>query len=250
VERVLYQFPISHYCEKARWVLDYKRVPYRIHNQLPGLHALTNKRLTGSRTVPVLLDQGRAIGGSHAIALHLEACSPERRLIPASERARTRLAETVGYFDDIVGPAVRRYVYGLITARPALFREVFFAEYRGLAKLYGRLLALPVRKEIARMYKVHGRDANQLPELIRQAADRIERELPSGAHYLIDEALSLADITVASLLGPIVGPVGSPWAFELEIPAFQALRAELRGRPAGQYIADLYRQRHATAAPA
>ncbi|VAW80072.1 hypothetical protein MNBD_GAMMA15-1204 [hydrothermal vent metagenome] len=34
----LYQFPISHYCEKIRWALDYKGLPYTTINPLPGSH--------------------------------------------------------------------------------------------------------------------------------------------------------------------------------------------------------------------
>ncbi|MCP3675846.1 MAG: glutathione S-transferase family protein, partial [Gammaproteobacteria bacterium] len=41
----LYQFPISHYCEKIRWSLDYKNLDYKIINLLPGLHIKTTKKL-------------------------------------------------------------------------------------------------------------------------------------------------------------------------------------------------------------
>ena len=40
-ERILYQFPISHYCEKARWQLDHKGLAYRTRNLLPGLQIRT-----------------------------------------------------------------------------------------------------------------------------------------------------------------------------------------------------------------
>lgn len=61
-ERILYQFPISHYCEKTRWNLDAKGLPYEVRNLVPGVHVLVVKRLTGTRTVPVLVDQGKALG--------------------------------------------------------------------------------------------------------------------------------------------------------------------------------------------
>ena len=32
---VLYQFPISHYCEKVRWALAYKSISYQKINLLP-----------------------------------------------------------------------------------------------------------------------------------------------------------------------------------------------------------------------
>jgi glutathione S-transferase len=245
MERVLYQFPVSHYCEKVRWVLDHKGLPYRIHNQLPGPHAFMNRRRTGSPTVPVLLDEGRAIGGSHAIALHLEGARANKPLLPKSRAALALLDETVGYFDHVVGPAVRRYVYGLITARPAMFREVYFREYSKFGKAIGRVLALPARLAIASMYDVHAPSARALPDLIRSAADRVEQQLEGGAQYLLEDRLTLADVTVAALLAPMTGPAGSPWAFDLQIPEFQALRAELSARPAGAYVRRLYETRHA-----
>ena len=245
MERVLYQFPLSHYCEKVRWVLDHKGVTYRIHNQLPGPHAFMNRRRTGSPTVPVLVEQGKAIGGSHAIAMHLEAVGGDKPLLPKSRAAQTVLDETVSYFDHVVGPAVRRYVYGLITARPAMFSDVFFAGYSGVGQKLGRMMAFPVRKAIASMYDVRASSARALPELIRSAADRVEKQLEGGQRYLIEDRLTLADITVASLLGPMTGPVGSPWAFDLDLPEFAALKAELSARPVGEYLRRQYEMRHA-----
>ena len=49
---VLYQFPISHFCEKARWALDYKGLDYTTKNLLPGLHVKTTKKLAARSSVP------------------------------------------------------------------------------------------------------------------------------------------------------------------------------------------------------
>ncbi|MGR9114583.1 MAG: glutathione S-transferase N-terminal domain-containing protein [Gammaproteobacteria bacterium] len=32
----LYRFPVSHYCEKVRWALDYKQLDFQTKNLLPG----------------------------------------------------------------------------------------------------------------------------------------------------------------------------------------------------------------------
>ncbi|MEZ4340912.1 MAG: hypothetical protein R3B82_30175, partial [Sandaracinaceae bacterium] len=34
----------SHYCEKARWALDLRRVPYRERRYLPAMHLLATRR--------------------------------------------------------------------------------------------------------------------------------------------------------------------------------------------------------------
>lgn len=39
--RTLYQFPISHYCEKARSCLDVKGLTYSTRDLIPGLHLIT-----------------------------------------------------------------------------------------------------------------------------------------------------------------------------------------------------------------
>jgi glutathione S-transferase len=244
MKRVLYQFPISHYCEKVRWVLDHKGLDYRVYNQLPGPHVFINRWRSGSPTVPLLVEEGKAIGGSHMIALHLEAAGG-RTLLPKSPAARRLLDETVRYFDDVVGPAVRRYAYGFITARAQTFDEVFFGEYTGIARTIGRRVLAPiVRPAIGRMYDVRSPSARELPDVIRTAADRVEARLAGGASYLLEDTLTLADITVASLFAPMTGPPGSPWAFDLAIPELQSLRAELSARPIGVYIRERYATRH------
>ena len=50
----LFQFAFSHYNEKARWALDWKRVPHRRRSLLPGPHRPVVQRLTGQSQVPVL----------------------------------------------------------------------------------------------------------------------------------------------------------------------------------------------------
>jgi glutathione S-transferase len=249
LDRTLYQFPLSHYCEKARWVLDHKQLDYRLENQLPGAHAVINMWRTGKRTVPVLVDGGRAISGSHAIAVHVDAIGAGPSLLPKSGAARAVLDELVHFFDRQVGPAVRRYAYGFITARGDLFEALFFQGYAGPARAFGGLMAPLLRREIARMYRVHHPSNRESPELIRRAADSVEARLRDGSRYLLGDQLSLADITVASLLGPMTGSPGSPWAVELDIPELEALRAELRARPIGRYIGDLYSERHRRAGP-
>jgi glutathione S-transferase len=243
MERVLYQFPLSHYCEKVRWVLDHKGLDYRTYNQLPGPHAFINRWRSGSTTVPLLVDGGRAISGSHAIALHLEAVGG-KALLPKSRAARAILDETVRYFDDVVAPAVRRYAYRFFTADTETFAGAFFRGYTGIGAVIGRRLLAPVvRPAIARMYDVHAPSALDLPDEIRAAADQIEQRLAGGSPFLLEDQLTLADITVASILAPLTGPPGSPWAIDFGIPELNSLRQELSARPIGHYLRERYAAR-------
>jgi Glutathione S-transferase, N-terminal domain len=60
---VLWELEVSHYNEKVRWALDYKRVPHVRRSLLPGLHIVKAKRLTGdTSTTPVLTSRGGRSG--------------------------------------------------------------------------------------------------------------------------------------------------------------------------------------------
>lgn len=72
----LYQFAISHYCEKIRWALDYKNLNHEITNLLPGQHLNTVQKVTSgaSTSVPVLIHDNEVIQGSSSILDYLAAC--------------------------------------------------------------------------------------------------------------------------------------------------------------------------------
>lgn len=61
---VLYVFNISHYCEKARWALDYFGIQHEARHVMPGAHRIIAKKLGARRgSVPFLqTDDGRLQG--------------------------------------------------------------------------------------------------------------------------------------------------------------------------------------------
>ena len=69
---VLWQLQISHYNEKVRWALDYKRIPHVRRSLVPGLHKLKTWQLARSLTTPVLTLNGTSIGDSTRIIAALE----------------------------------------------------------------------------------------------------------------------------------------------------------------------------------
>ncbi|MEJ2451671.1 MAG: glutathione S-transferase N-terminal domain-containing protein [Gammaproteobacteria bacterium] len=85
---LLYQFPISHYFEKARWALDYNQVPYATKNLLPGLHLRTLRNKVNDTTLPVLRMNGEYIQGSDRIIDFLEKSIPGNTLTPTDPGQR------------------------------------------------------------------------------------------------------------------------------------------------------------------
>lgn len=249
--RVLHQFPISHYCEKTRWHLDAKGLAYEARNLLPGLHAVINRRIAGSPSVPVLIDDGAVVADSTDIALHLEDKYREKPLVPRSGAERERVLELEAYFDDTFGPHVRRWLYGEALATPKLVTQLFFEGYGPGGKLFGRMTGARLEEQIRRMYRIDSASVAKSVTRIDEAALRLEGEIDGDPErYLVGGALTLADIAAASLLAPLIGPPGSPWEGADTPPALVARRGELRDRPVGQWVLRRYaKDRRAASSP-
>jgi len=78
----LYQFPISHYCEKIRWALEYKGLPYTKIDLLPGSHIKVVKKIAPKTEVPVLVHDNKAIQNSSNIITYLDKTFPDKQLTP------------------------------------------------------------------------------------------------------------------------------------------------------------------------
>ena len=80
---VLWQFKCSHFCEKARWTLAFKRI------------------------------EGRTLRDSTRIIEHVEAAHPEMPVHPGDANERKRAAELENFFDGL-GSALRCVHYSLL----------------------------------------------------------------------------------------------------------------------------------------
>ena len=90
--RILYQFPLSHYCEKARWMMDFKHLEYEVRNLFPGAHRLLSWWRAHSSTVPLLKDGKEWIGDSTEMAFWLDARYPQNPLLPNDPLKRSKVA--------------------------------------------------------------------------------------------------------------------------------------------------------------
>src|SRR5213594_1604285 len=103
---LLWHIPLSHFNEKVRWTLDYKRIPHR--RQVLGADYLIRAwRATGHGRLPILFLDGRAIGDSTHIIAALEERYPEPPLYPGDAATRQRALALEDYFDEQLGPALR-----------------------------------------------------------------------------------------------------------------------------------------------
>lgn len=201
----LYQFPISHFCEKVRWALHYRSIPHRYHNLLPGFHAKTIQelRLPSKRnSVPVIQDgqTNVVIQGSKSILDYLEE---EYQLglgsHDASEQAKITYWEQ--RLDADLGPAVRTYIYNVLLNYPDVMRQIFSHGLPLHKKALMYMVAKPMMGKVRQYGQINHQTAlaahRSLLEIIEDLNQRYE-----ASDYLVGDAFSRADLTAAALLAP------------------------------------------------
>ena len=120
----LITFAASHFCEKARWALDWHGIAYDEVGWPPGLHVVL-ARSCGAKhtTLPILLDGSEVIQGSGAIIDWAEskAQNPSRSLNP--EAALTEAMQIERRADEVIGPHVRRLAFCRVAAWPLTYGQ-------------------------------------------------------------------------------------------------------------------------------
>ncbi len=219
----LYQFPISHYCEKIRWALDYKNIGYEIKNLLPGLHLSKARKLAPDTCVPILVDGDRVIQGSDSIITYLDEYYAGQCLTPATEQLKNEALEWEQYVDREVGIHVRRCCYHVLLEHPDIVIPFFTHQGPWYGRLY-LLYAFPKLKKAMRKYMNINQESEQRSrEILGIAIDRLHDHLQEN-NFLVGNQFSRADLSAASLLAPLCMPekYGLNWPDQLP-PEFEAL---------------------------
>lgn len=237
---ILYQFPASHFNEKARWALELKAVPHERISLLPGPHAPRMKRLTGRTQTPALVDGDAVVAGSTAILAHLERRFPEPALEPADRADRERAAAIVREFDEEVGPAVRlAKFFEVMSADYAL--QVFCAEKPALVRAAYRASFPLVSRVMRRSMGIDAASAERGRERTRRALDFVAKEAGDGG-YLVGGRFGVADLTCAALLMPAVdvGDLGGP--APADAAEERAWLARWADHPGAAWVREIYRR--------
>jgi glutathione S-transferase len=247
---VLWHIELSHYSEKIRWALAYKGIEHERRVPMPGLHGARALVLTrgAQRRLPVLDLDGRRVGDSTAIVAALEEYRPEPPLYPAEPSDRVRALELEDWFDEQLGPAVRRLVWFHTLPDRDATAAALFTEPSPTRERLLRATHPLARRAVSMDYGADADGAQSARATILEAMDRIEAGLgPSG--YLVGERFSVADLTGAALYTPLLAPPGREFAPARIADALMPLREELAARPGGQWVTEMYaRHRHTHAA--
>lgn len=234
----------SHYCEKARWALDYCGIEYLEEAHLPIFHVVPVRRVGGKHPVPVLKTATGLIQGSSTIAEWADSFAPGR-LIPAEPEVRRFALALQSSFDNKLGVASRLWAYyhslrnrrALVAMMsrtvPAWERTVFNAGYPAITFMMQRGMNITER---ASAYAA---------EDIDQTFRRVERRLADGRRFLAGDTFSIADIAFAALAAPVLLPDQHP-AMVGAMDAFKdQARMQLekwRNTRAGYFVRGLYHE--------
>ena len=237
---VLWHLKVSHYNEKVRWALDYKRVPHVRRAETPGRHRAIAGRLTGGRTFPVLVLDGQAIGDSSGIIGALERRHPEPPLYPADRSARARALEIEDFFDEELGPYTRRLALNAMLPDRELILGAFAPDLSAGRRLVVRVTFPLVRRRVISEFDINHQSIDGAWAKLRAAGARFRSELqPSG--YLVGDDFTVADLTVAALVAPLVAPEQFPYPQpQRRHPRFADLRAALAEEGLAEWTREMY----------
>jgi glutathione S-transferase len=193
----LYQFELSQFSEKVRFILDYKGLSYRKIEVIPGVGQLDLFRMSGQRQVPVLKDGNTVVADSTAIALYLDKTYPDKPIIPTAPQQKATCLMMEEWADEAIGVKGRKVLFeGLknINLRTSILPT-------GTPDLLKNIVGLIPREAI----DVLGVGVGFTPDVVKTATADLHRSMESlcllleQSPYLVGDTPTLADFAVASL---------------------------------------------------
>ncbi|MGR8919161.1 MAG: glutathione S-transferase family protein [Gammaproteobacteria bacterium] len=231
--RTLYQFDLSHFCEKARWALDHKGLDYTVVNLVPGPHRRTVARLAPTTSVPLLVDGDDVIQGSGEIISWLDRRYPGNKLTPVGDHDAALALDWERRADEHIGVPLRLFFYRYVLEDRALATALLTDH----GPWWGRPLyavAFPfVRRAMRQAMDITPVNAERAAERLVRSFEELEDRL-AGRSYLAGAIFSRADLAVSALLAPAFkASPGLPAALDRFIETH-------RERPAMVWAQDVY----------
>ncbi|MGH2982011.1 MAG: glutathione S-transferase family protein [Solirubrobacterales bacterium] len=244
---VLWQLRISHFNEKARWALDYKNVPHRRRSLVPGRHSLRSRRLGGKGTTPLLVADGSVFGDSTEIVAELERRYPDPPLYPDTEVDRKAALELEDHFDRELGPQIRSALFAALIDDRRITVDLFWQgqprRERAIVTALWPLLKVAIRRTMP----ADPESERKGREATISALELIESEL--NGDYLVGDRFSVADLTAAALLFPLVAPPQfAYWLPDAWPDEWEQFRRSLSGRRAYQWVLAMFARYRGTSA--
>jgi len=244
---VLYVFAISHYCEKARWALDYLGIDYRLEHLAPGPHIRLARSLGVAETsLPILVDGDFALQGSSQIVdwAQAQSTSLAHNLAPDDDRAARDIEQRL---DEVFGVHVRRYYYSdALLTQPQTVKPMFARDLAWPQRLVLHLAWAKIVKLMIRGMDLGAAQGRESRQVVEAELDWLDGLLADGRQYLAGERFSRTDLCAASLLSPLALPPQHPTYHRLQVPAAIASDLQIwKQRPCVEWVSEMYRRHRA-----
>lgn len=240
----LITIPMSHYCEKARWGLERLHIPYYEERHLQVFHYPRTYWVSKGPNVPVLIDNKQVIIDSTNILKHLDQyASPDMKLYPDNKKECARVDEMEDMFDEIIGVESRRWVYYHFQYRPLQALRTAGQGTPFIEKLLIPLAFPFVMLLIKTLLKPSKINVDRGLDKIRNIIKKTDKMLSDKNPYLLGSVFTAADLSLASMLAPLVMPenygIRLPTIEEMPAAARLAIK-EFRNTATGSYVLQLY----------
>jgi glutathione S-transferase len=241
---VLYIFAISHYCEKARWALDYLGIDYRLQHLSPVSYIKFVRSLGVADTaLPVLVTDSLVLQGSGMIIdwAMKQGKSGTRSLRTANDNTGREIEQRL---DDVFGVHVRRYYHAeAMFHQPQAVRQIFAQGLSWPQKIVLRLAWSKICSYMIRGLDLGVAQGLESRQIVDSELDWLDGLLAGDRPFLCGDQFSRTDLAAASLLSPLVLPPEHPTYHDLQLPPGVASDlADWRERPALRWVRDIYRQ--------
>lgn len=243
----LYDFAFSHYCEKARWALDFKGIAYTPHHLLPGFHMSVTRKIAPRSCVPILVAESTVVQDSTEIINFLEQTAPDPPLTPANPDQAREAIEWEEYLDEEIGVTLRRWFYfHTLQDRGRAMSFLCQGASRPRRVLFGLAFA-PIRRAMIGMMDIHPEPAKEAEGRFLAALEKLDNALAHRA-FLVGDRFSRADLTACALLRPLCRPGEEESHVQELLPdAICAFRDRLKSRRIYHWVCDTYQQQRSPA---
>ena len=210
----LYQFELSQYCEKVRFILDYKGLEYRKVEVTPGMGQWDLFQKSGQRQVPVLKDGDTYIPDSTEIAFYLERKYPEKPILPTTPKKKGFCLALEEWADESIALKGRKALIGALNKNQSFRTSILPNDVPDLVKtLVG---AVP-----GNVLDILGSGVGMGGDAVKAAEASLKQDLEalclilSDSPYLLGDTPTLADFAVAGSSIILKYPTGN----YLDVPA-------------------------------
>ncbi|CAF1194934.1 unnamed protein product, partial [Didymodactylos carnosus] len=214
----LYQFSFSHFCDKVRWALDYKNIPYTVvpyHVREPT-EGLEHAPQTLQKLVPIIEDPNNRlhedntsffISDSTPILLYLEERYPDKKSLFPVPSSKQAIIDYCLILDSTLGLFARRLAYlQVFSEKPAILSINIMPlgdQTQSVDNVESKIKGTIVCCFLISRYRVHRVKEDQIVENTQKFLRETNEKL-MGKQYLFDNQFTAADLTLCALMKPLL----------------------------------------------